>query len=87
MNSHAHRPSAKFSSPIGAVYALRNITLKISAGLLRTCNNVMCTDKTIRFDPAKFVLEYRVGGGLKLNEADIVRPFSACFAEIESKFA
>lgn len=49
-------------------------------------NNTMCADKTIKFDPAKSVLKYRVGDEIKLNEADFIRLSSAFFAEIESKY-
>jgi len=49
-------------------------------------NNRMCADKTITFDPAKFVLKYRVGDEMKLNEADFNLLSSAFFAEIESKY-
>jgi len=49
-------------------------------------NGMMCADKTIRFDPAKSVLKYRVGDEIKLNEADFIRLSSAFFAEIESKY-
>ena len=49
-------------------------------------NDRMCADKTIKFDPAKFVLKYRVGDEIKLNEADFILLSSAFFAEIESKY-
>jgi hypothetical protein len=49
-------------------------------------NDLMCADKTIKFDPAKSVLKYRVGDEIKLNEADFVRLAAAFFAEIESKY-
>jgi hypothetical protein len=49
-------------------------------------NNRMCADKTIKFDPAKSVLKYRVGDEIKLNEADFIHLSSAFFAEIESKY-
>ena len=49
-------------------------------------NNMMCADKTIKFDPAKYVLKYRVGDEIKLNEADFILLSSAFFAEIESKY-
>jgi hypothetical protein len=51
-----------------------------------TNNNKMCADKTIKFDPAKFVLKYRIGDKIKLKEADFVRLSSAFFAEIERKY-
>jgi len=46
----------------------------------------MCADKTIKFDPAKSVLKYRIGDEVKLMEADFIRLSSAFFAEIESKY-
>ncbi len=49
-------------------------------------NNMMCADKTIKFDPAKSVLKYGVGDEIKLNEADFILLSSAFFAEIESKY-
>ena len=49
-------------------------------------NNMMCADKTIKFDPAKSVLKYRVGDEIKLNEADFMLLSSAFFVEIESKY-
>ena len=48
--------------------------------------NMMCADKTIKFDPANSVLKYRVGDEIKLNEADFILLSSAFFAEIESKY-
>ena len=46
----------------------------------------MCADKTIKFDPAKSVLKYRVGDEIKLNEAEFIRLSSAFFAEFEGKY-
>jgi hypothetical protein len=47
----------------------------------------MCADKTIKFDPAKSVLKYRVGDEIKLNAPDFMRLSSAFFAEVESKYS
>jgi hypothetical protein len=49
-------------------------------------NNMMCADKTIKFDPTKSVLKYRIGAEIKLNEADFMLLSSAFFAEVESKY-
>ena len=49
-------------------------------------NNRMGTDKTIKLDPAKSVLKYRVGEEIKLKEADFMLLSSAFFAEIASKY-
>jgi hypothetical protein len=49
-------------------------------------NNIMGTDKTIKFDPARSVLKYKVGDEIKLNEAHFVLLTKAFFAEIERKF-
>lgn len=49
-------------------------------------NNMMCADKTIKYNPAKSVLKYRVGDEIKLNEADFILLSSAFFAEIEGKY-
>ena len=48
--------------------------------------NVMCADKTIKYDPARSVLKYKVGDEIKLNEADFIKLSSAFFAEIENKY-
>ncbi|MBI3243400.1 MAG: hypothetical protein HYZ49_14015 [Chloroflexi bacterium] len=48
--------------------------------------NIMRADKTIKFDPAKSVLKYKVGDEIKLNQADFLLIYKAFFAELESKF-
>ena len=50
-------------------------------------NNMMCADKTIKFDPAKSVLKYGVGDKIQLKEADFMRLSSAFFDEIERKYS
>jgi hypothetical protein len=49
-------------------------------------NNLMCADNTIRLNPAKSVLKYKVGDEIKLKEADFLKVFTAFFAEIENKY-
>jgi hypothetical protein len=49
-------------------------------------NNTICVDKTIKFDPAKSVLKYRIGDEINLNEVNFMLLSSAFFAEIESKY-
>ena len=46
----------------------------------------MGADKTIKIDPAKSVLKYRVGDKIRLNEADFILLSSGFFAEIEEKY-
>ena len=49
------------------------------------CNSIMnnstkmCADKTIKYNPAKSVLKYKVGDEIKLNEADFLLIFKAFF--------
>ena len=49
-------------------------------------NNIMCADNTIKLNPAKSVLKYKVGDEIKLREADFLLIFKAFFAEIEGKY-
>lgn len=49
-------------------------------------NGVLETDNTIKYDPAKSVLKYKVGDEIKLTEADFRLLYKAFFAEIENKF-
>jgi hypothetical protein len=43
-------------------------------------------DKTIKYDPAKSVLEIRIGDKLSLSSEDFARLSAAFLAEIERKF-
>ena len=47
---------------------------------------VMAADKTIKLDPEKSILGYRVGDEIALTEAEFVRLSAAFFAELEDKF-
>ncbi|USK33188.1 hypothetical protein LIT25_22055 [Bacillus sp. F19] len=49
-------------------------------------NNKMSADKTIKYDPAKSVLNYKIGDEIKLSEKDFKLLSEAFFAEIERKF-
>lgn len=49
-------------------------------------NNWMGADKTIKYDPTKSVLKYRVGDEIILKADDFILLSSAFFAEIESKY-
>ncbi|MFY9607683.1 MAG: hypothetical protein WAU45_03605 [Blastocatellia bacterium] len=76
-----HRASAiekKDRNPLNEVRLLCNSMMNN--------NNMMCADKTIKFDPAKSVLKYRVGDEIKLNEADFILLSSAFLAEVERKY-
>jgi hypothetical protein len=60
--------------------------VRILCNSMMNNNNRMGADKTIKYDPAKSVLKYRVGDEIKLNEAGFILLSSAFFAEIESKY-
>jgi hypothetical protein len=80
-NLFAHRARAKElkdGNPLNEVRMLCNSIMNN--------NNIMCADKTIKYDPAKSVLKYRIGDEIKLNEADFTLLSSAFFAEIERKY-
>jgi hypothetical protein len=81
LDSHfVHRARAmetKDGNPLNEVRMLCNSMI--------SNNNIMCAEKTIKSDPAKSVLKYRVGDDIKLNEADLMLLSSAFLAEIEDK--
>ncbi len=49
-------------------------------------NSIMSADNTIKLNPAKSVLKYKVGDEIKLNERDFLLISRAFFNEIESKY-
>jgi hypothetical protein len=76
-----HRARAvekKDGNPLNEVRMLCNATINN--------NSILCEDKTIKYDPAKAILKYRIGDEIKLNEADFIPLASAFFAEIERKY-
>ena len=48
--------------------------------------NVMCADKTIKYDPAKSVLKYQIGDEVNIKQQDYVRLSSAFLSELAQKF-
>jgi hypothetical protein len=46
--------------------------VRLLCNAMRNGSNMMGADKTIKFDPAKSVLKYRVGDEIKLHEADFI---------------
>lgn len=49
-------------------------------------NGIMSADKTIKYDPAKSILKYRIGDEIKVNQAGFKLLSSAFLAEIEKKY-
>lgn len=49
-------------------------------------NGLMLADSTIKLDPSKSLLKYKVGDKIKLNEKDFLLIFKAFFGEIEKKY-
>lgn len=47
--------------------------VRMLASSIMNNDNVMSSDKTIKYDPAKSVLKYRIGDKIALNEADFTR--------------
>jgi hypothetical protein len=77
------------------VHRLRTLELKegnplnevrMLANSMMSNNSVMTADKTIKYDPDKSVLKYRIGDEIKLTEADFIRLSAAFFADIERKY-
>lgn len=50
-------------------------------------NAVMMADKTIKMDPEKSVLHYKVGDEIRLSESDFVKLSGAFFTEIEKRYS
>lgn len=50
-------------------------------------DNKLSLDHTIKYDPARSVLKYRIGDEIKLNEAEFILLSSAFFADLEKKYA
>jgi transcription antitermination factor NusG len=56
------------------------------------CNSIvnndskMISDKTIKYEPAKSVLKYKVGDEVKLTAGDFMSLSKAFFAEIENQY-
>ena len=49
-------------------------------------NSRLGADKTIKYDPAKSVLKYKIGNEIKLDAAAFTKLYKAYFAKIESKY-
>jgi hypothetical protein len=49
-------------------------------------DGIMLEEKSVKLDPKKSVLGFKVGDEIRLNEAQFVAIFHAFFAEIEAKF-
>lgn len=60
--------------------------VRILCNSIMNNNNMMLSDKTIKYVPAKSVLKYNVGDEVKLNGEDFVQLSDAFFAEMESKY-
>jgi hypothetical protein len=49
-------------------------------------HGVLCTDKTIKYNPESSVLKLRIGDEIGLDEGQFVLLFKSCLSEIEHKF-
>ncbi len=46
----------------------------------------MSADKTVKYDPAKSVLNYRLGDKIALTEGDFARICEAFLSEVQAKY-
>ena len=49
-------------------------------------NNIICTDNTIKLNPARSVLKYKTNDKIKLTEGEFLLLSKFFFAEIENKY-
>ena len=50
-------------------------------------NNIVCADRTMKFDPAKSVLHHQGGDEIKLNDEGCLLSYGAFFAENERRYS
>ena len=77
-------------------FANRSRTLEKKDGnplneLRMLCNalhsdNILRADKGIRYDPERAILGYHPGDEIRLNAANFIRLYLACFSEIKAKY-
>lgn len=60
--------------------------VRMMCNSITTHNNILTADKTIRYDPAKSVVKYRLGDEIRLTEAEFFRLSAAFLDDIERKF-
>ncbi len=60
--------------------------VRMIANAIMLNDGVLAADSTIKYQPDKSVLKYKIGDELKLDEAAFVALSGAYFAEIEKKF-
>jgi len=80
-NCFAHRARAKElkdGNPLNEVRMLVNSII--------SNKEILAADKTIKYNPDKSVVKYKIGDEIKLHESDFVQLASAFFAEIENKY-